>query len=240
MAKKDKNTAGSAKREFQSYKKPKRKSNTTQQNINIAEIKEDTVIMKDGTLRSVLLVSSINFSLKSENEQNAIIAAYVNFLNTLEFPLQIIIQSRKLNIEAYIKKLEDAEKNQSNDLLRLQIHDYRQYIRELIELGEIMTKRFYVVVPYNPLSDKQKGFFKRSLEVFRAAGVVRLNQERFLKRKRDLSLRLQHIIGSLNSIGVKSIVLDTQSLIELYYNTYNPGIYEKQTLVDLNELKVER
>lgn len=217
----------------------KSKAPSTQRYLDIAEIKEDTVVMKDGTLRAVLLVSSINFALKSENEQNAIIAAYVNFLNTLDFPLQIVIQSRKLNIEGYLDRLKKAEKEQTNELLRMQIHDYRQYVEELIVLGEIMTKRFYVVVPYNPLSDKQKGWFRRALELFKAATVVRLSLDRFTKRRKDLMTRVEHAVSNLNSIGLKAVILDTQSLIELYYNTYNPGLSEKQKLVDLNQIQVE-
>ena len=219
--------------------KGKGKKASTQKYLDISEIKEDTVVMKDGTLRSVLLISSINFALKSESEQNAIIAAYVNFLNTLDFPLQIVIQSRKLNIDGYLEKLKKSEKEQTNELLRMQIHDYREYVEQLIELGEIMTKRFYIVVPYNPLSDKQKKWFRRAIETFKAATIVRLSQDRFLKRKRDLMMRVEHVISSLNSIGLKAVILDTQSLIELYYNSYNLGLSERQKLVDLNQIQVE-
>ncbi len=220
---------------------PKRKAKypSTQRLQPIAEIKEDCVVLKDGTLRAVLLVSSINFSLKSEDEQNAIIAAYVNFLNAIDFPLQILIQSRKLNISAYLGKLEQKEKEQTNELLKLQIAEYRQYVGELVELGEIMTKRFYLVIPHNPLSDKQKGWFRRLLEVFKAAGAVRLSRERFEARRRELLQRVDHVVSALGSIGLKAVPVDTQGLIELYYNTYNPGVSERQKLVDLNQLQVE-
>lgn len=217
-----------AEKKPQVNKRPHKKAPPMQRYIPIDEIKEDTVIMKDGTLRAVLMVSSINFALKSEDEQNAIIVAYVNFLNTIDFPLQIVIQSRRLNIENYLARLAKVEKEQTNELLRIQIAEYRQYINELIQLGDIMTKRFYIVVPYNPLSDKQKGFFKRFVELFKSATIVRLSQERFTKRRRDLFQRVDHVISSLGSIGLKSVVLDTQSLIELYYNTYNPDLSERQ------------
>jgi len=107
----------------------------TQRFLDIAEIREDTVILKDGTLRAVLLVSSINFALKGEEEQEAIIAGYVGFLNALEFPLQIVIHSRKLNIEDYLIRLVEAEKTQTNELLKAQIADYRSFVGELITLG---------------------------------------------------------------------------------------------------------
>jgi hypothetical protein len=212
---------------------------STQQYLDIAEIKEDCVVMKDGTLRSVLLVSSINFALKSEDEQNAIISAYVGFLNYLEFPLQIVIQSRRLDIAGYLDKLKKIEKEQTNELLRMQIADYRQYVSELVELGDIMTKRFYIVVPYNPLSDKQQSWLKRFVGIFSAAKILRLNQQEFTKRRHALFQRVEHIVTGLSSMGLKSVILDTQSLIELYYNTYNPTTYSNQKLVEVNKLRIE-
>lgn len=212
---------------------------STKQYLDIAEIKEDTVVMKDGTLRAVLLVSSINFALKSEDEQNAIIAAYISFLNYLEFPLQIVIQSRKLDIDSYLSRLEKIEKEQTNELLRMQIAEYRQYVTELVEIGDIMNKRFYVVVPYNPLSDKQKSWWQRFLGLFSAASEVKLNQETFIKRRHALFQRVEHILAGLASMSLKAVVLDTQSLIELYYNTYNLDIYNQEKLVEINKLQVE-
>ena len=217
----------------------KKVSASTQHYLDIAEIKEDTVVMKDGTLRAVLLVSSINFSLKSEEEQNAIIAAYISFLNFLEFPLQIVIQSRKLDIDGYLNRLKKVEKEQTNELLRMQTAEYRHYVSELVDIGDIMNKRFYVVVPYDPLSDKQKSWFKRFLGIFSAAKEVKLKQAEFDKRRHALFQRVEHILTGLASMSLKAVILDTQSLIELYYNTYNPDVYNNQKLVDLNKLRVE-
>jgi len=211
----------------------------TQRYLDINEIKEDVVIMKDGTLRAVLIVASINFALKSEDEQNAIIAAYVQFLNSLEFPLQIVIQSRKLNIDNYIERLKESEKNQTNELLRIQIADYRNFVQELVSLGQIMQKSFFVVVPYNPLSDKQKGFFNRLSEAFTPAIFVKLAEERFRQRRGDLMTRVEHIIGNLNSMGLKAVPLDTQSLIELYYRVYNPESYDSQKMQDTAKMRVQ-
>lgn len=207
--------------------------------LDIAEIREDSVILKDGTLRAVLLVSSINFALKSEDEQNAIIAAYVSFLNALEFPLQIVIQSRKLNIDGYLEKLKQTEKEQTNELLKIQIADYREYVKELVEMGDIMSKRFYVTVPYDPLSDKRKGFWSRFSEVLRPGAALRLGSEIFKRRRRDLFARVGHVQMLLSSMGLTSVILDTQSLIELYYNIYNPEIAETEKLVDVDKIQVE-
>ena len=162
-------------------------TSSTQQYLDIAEFREDTVIMRDGTLRAVLLVASINFALKSEDEQNAIIAAYVGFLNNIDFPLQIVIQSRELNIDNYLTFLKQKEKEQTNELLKMQTAEYLQYITELISLGKIMNKRFYLVVPYNPLSDKQKGFFSKLLDSLRPASLIKMKEERFLKRRAELT-----------------------------------------------------
>ena len=132
---------------------------STQQYLDIAEIKDNTVIMRDGTLRAVLAVSSINFALKSEDEQNAVISSYVGFLNNINSMIQIVIQSRELNIANYLEYLHQREKEQTNKLLKIQTTEYIEYIKELISIGKIMNKRFYVVIPYSPISDQRKGFF---------------------------------------------------------------------------------
>jgi hypothetical protein len=207
--------------------------------LDIGEIKDDVVVMKDGTLRSVLICSSVNFALKSEDEQNATIQAYVGFLNSLEFPIQIVIQSRKLNIDGYLDKLKAAEKQQTNELLRVQIGEYVAYIKELISLGDIMTKRFYVVVPYNPSSDARRGFWQRFKAVLSAAGMVKLSRDQFTRYTEALEQRVNYVSSGLASVGVKAVRLDTQSLIELYYNTYNPEIRETEKMNKIEDLKVE-
>ncbi len=219
--------------------KKKSSAPSAQAHLPIAEIKADTVVLKDGTLRSVMLVSSINFALKSDDEQNALISSYVGFLNSLDFPLQIIVQSRRLQIEPYLENLREKEKNQENELLRVQIADYRAFVEELIDIGQIMTKRFYVIVPYDPLTNKRKSWFSRLKEILRPASSVRLKDERFLKRKADLDLRVRHIQGGLQSLGLNAVRLDTQSLIELYYTTYNPDTAFSEPLGKLDDIRVE-
>ena len=212
-------------------------SASTQQYLDIVEIRENTVVMRDGTLRAVILASSINFALKSEDEQNAIISAYVSFLNNIDHTLQIVIQSRELDIKNYINGLKQKEREQTNELLKMQTAEYIQYIGELISMGKIMNKRFYVVVPYNPLSDKHKGFFSSLLEVFRPASLVKMKEKVFNRRRRDLTRRVENVISGLASIGISSAELDTQSLIELFYNTYNPITSDNQKLADIHELR---
>jgi len=154
---------------------------STQIFLDIAEIKNDVVILKDGSLRSVLMASSINFALKSEDEQEALVSSYVSFLNYLDFPVQVVIQSRMLDISKYQKKLEAAERDLTNDLLKKQLVNYRAYIKELVELGNIMTKRFYIVVPYSSIEEKKMGFFNRLGTVFTPAKVIKLKKSKFEK-----------------------------------------------------------
>jgi type IV secretory pathway VirB4 component len=218
---------------------PNKPGPSTKQYLDIAEIKEDTVIMKDNSLRVVLLASSINFALKSEEEQNAIVSGYVQFLNSLDYPLQIVIHSRRLNIEKYLDKLKTQEKEQKNELLKMQIADYRQFVGELIEMGDIMSKKFYVVVPYSPLTNKQKGFFDRFKEVLTPSLAIRLQEEKFLERKREMMLRVESVSSGLQSMGIQTAMLDTQSLIELFYNCYNPELAESEKLASVDSLKIE-
>ena len=212
---------------------------STQKYLNISEIKNDCVVLKDGTLRAILLVSSINFALKSEDEQTAVIQAYVQFLNTLEFPIQMVIQSRPFNIEPYLSHLEELSRTQTNELLKNQIDDYKDFVKELVQLGEIMSKRFNIVILYNPLGDKKGGFSARLSSVLSAASVVKLKKEKFEKYREALFRRVDNVAAALSSMGLKSAPLDTQSLIELFYNTYNPTEAKTEKLAEMKELKVE-
>jgi len=214
----------------------------SQKFMDVAEIRDDIVIMRDGTLRVVLLVSSINFSLKSVDEQNAIVQAYMQFLNGLDYPIQVVIQSRRMNIDHYMMQLDENEKNQPNDLLKRQIKDYKAFVKQLVDLGDIMQKRFYVVVPLNPAIDKgtvQKGFVQRLTDIFSPTIVGKLTEERFQKLKFDLSLRVNQIIGGLSSMSLNAAQLDTQSLIEMLYTVYNPELFETQRMTEISKLQVE-
>lgn len=212
---------------------------STQKYLQIAEIRDDTVIMKDGSIRSVLLVSSINFALKSEDEQNAIISAYVNFLNSMDTPMQILIQSRKLDLEQYLIYLKEAEAKQTNDLLQMQMAEYRQYIAELVSLGNIMTKRFYVVVPFEPFNSKTRGFWSRAGDVLSPTAVSSVSQKNFTARQRELFTIVDRVLSGLAGMGLRAQILDTQALIELFYNTYNPTVAPNEKMEDINKLMME-
>lgn len=220
-------------------KKQKEKKASTQNYLPIAEIKEGVVVLKDGTMRAIVMTSSINFALKSEDEQVSMISSYVNFLNSLDFPIQILVQSRRLQIQPYLKKLINLEREQKNELLRNQTVVYRKFIEKLIDIGKIMTKKYYVVVPYNPLSDDKKSFWSRLKEVLKPAISLRLKQEKFQKRKEGLDTRIRQVENGLRNMGLQTAQLDTQSLIELYYNSYNPDISFAEEIGDINTQSIE-
>ncbi|TAL19018.1 hypothetical protein EPN90_04725 [Patescibacteria group bacterium] len=232
-----------AKKEIQTLHSPRltggKPGPATQRYLDIALVRDETVVLNDGTLRAVLGVSSINFALKSEEEQEAIIAAYVGFLNSLDFPLQIVIQSRRLNIEEYLNRLAESEKQQTNELLKAQIADYRQFVGELVSLGQIMSKQFYVVVPYDPFTNKRRGFWDRLQEIFTPGAAVRLKEERFQERRKTLMSRVDAIVSNLSSMSLAARLLDTETLIELYYSVYNPELYESQKLNDPSKVRIE-
>lgn len=216
------------------------KFSSTQKYLDIAEIKNDCIVLKNGSFRTVLLVSSINFALKSEEEQKAVIQGYIQFLNTLDFPLQIIIQSRPFNIKPYLANLDQLQKEHTNELLKKQMADYSDFIKELIGLGEIMSRRFYVVVPYNPLGDKKMGFLSRVSELFSIAAAVKIKKDKFEKYRETLFRRADIIISGLSGMGIKAVPLDTQSLIEIFYNIYNPAESEMQKLTKIKDLRIEK
>src|SRR6056297_1917338 len=213
---------------------------SSQKHLNISEIKNDCVVLKNGTLRAVLLVSSINFALKSQEEQKGVINGYIQFLNSIDFPIQILIQSRPFNVTPYLTRLENKKRKQSNELLRNQTNDYINYVQELVELGGIMHKRFYIVVPYNPMGDKKENFFTRFFNLFSASASIRLKSKQFEKYRDNLFKRVDKIISLASSMSLKAVPLDTQSLIELFYSSYNPEESQVQRLANLKELKVKK
>lgn len=213
---------------------------STQKYLPISSIRNDCLILKDGSLRAVLLCSSLNFSLKSEKEQKGIISGYISFINSLEWPIQIVVQSRKLNIDPYLENLNRLEKEQTNELLKMQMKDYINYVKELVQLGEIMTKRFFIVVTYNPLGDVKRKFFDRFLDIFRTTSLIKIKREKFERYRTELFKRVDFIASGLAGIGINAVPLDTQSLIELFYNIYNPVESVFQKMEKTEKLNLEQ
>lgn len=197
----------------------------TQLHMRIAEIRDNAVVLKNGGLRSVLKVSSMNFNLKSEAEQNAIIMSYQSFLNTLEFPIQIVIRSRKLDLDTYIDKLRGVAEKQQNQLLQKQTFDYIDYIQRLIEYADIMEKEFYVIIPSDPPRAVKQNFIEsfwvRMHPADSITSIMRRHQE-FDGLKKNLNQRVAVTLTGLENCGLKVEELQTSELIALFYQIYNP------------------
>jgi type IV secretory pathway VirB4 component len=208
----------------------------TKELIDIKEIKSNTVILKDGSLRQVLIVGGINFSLKSEEEQQVILSAYQNFLNSLEFPIQILIHSRKINIQKYINNLIEIKNKETSPLLQNQIEEYIEFIRGFVKENAIMSKNFFVIIPFSPISiEVQKGLINKipffsSKPQTNNQGQIEKN-ESFQENLNQINQRTTQIIDGLASIGLDAVVLNDEQLIELFYNYYNPETIEKESLL---------
>ncbi|MBI2574085.1 MAG: hypothetical protein HYV78_01685 [Candidatus Wildermuthbacteria bacterium] len=194
---------------------------STQEFLEIEAIKEGLVILKDRSVRGVLMVSSLNFALKSDEEQQAIIFQFQNFLNSLDFSAQILIQSRRLNLTGYLEKLDNLANSQTNALLQKQTVDYKNFIEELVKGGSIMAKNFFVTVPFTlietlPLSD-QGNVFQR----IKVAG--NLSDEQIQRMKIQLWQRLEFVALGLKRAGLQVAPLNTQELIELFWSWHHPS-----------------
>ncbi len=211
-----------------------------QEELNVSEIKDGAVIVKDGSLRAVLAVSSINFDLKSSTEQEAIVFAYQRFLNSLDFPIQIVISTRKFDIKPYLEMLERKKDTERNVLLRNQIEDYLNFVGELVNVSNIMSKLFYIVVPFYAVESKKTGFIDNMLAKLTPQKNIYQEREQFETYKNQLFQRVEEIKESLSGSGIRIVALNTQELIEMYYNCYNPSEFEHVAIPTLEDLNIER
>ncbi|MBU6232359.1 MAG: hypothetical protein KGI45_03425 [Patescibacteria group bacterium] len=202
---------------------------TTQDFVPIQEIRDGVIVLKNGGLRSIILASSLNFALKSQDEQNSILLQFQNFLNSLDFSVQIFVQSKKLDIRPYIALLEDRYKEQLTELMKIQVREYIEFIRTFVESTNIMSKSFFVVIPYDPaiivsgknpissmLPGKKKG--GRSSE---------MPDEQFNESRSQLEQRAAVVEQGLVRCGIRAAELGTEEVVELYYKLFNPGETEK-------------
>ncbi len=223
------------------FLKPKNKgmsASSTQKYVDVEEMRDGVMVLKSGALRAVLLVSSINFDLKSSQEQDAIIAQYQAFLNSLDFPVQIVIQSRRFNIAPYMELLRQEEVQQQNELLRFQIGEYKNFIKNLSEVSNIMSKFFYIVVPFSPAEDQEGGFFAKMSGIFHPTKTIGLKGELFETYKSQLLQRVDHIAAALSGAGVRVTQLNTEEIIELLYNSYNPSLFTTAVIKDVKDIEL--
>ncbi len=216
---------------------------STQRFLPIAEIKNDTVLLKNGGLRAVLLVEALNFNLKSETEQQGIIAGYEGLVNTLSFPLQVVVRSAKMNIDPYLEHLRVLAGSQQNELLKNQTLSYADFVERLIDVADIMQKRFYVIVPFDQ-SVRRKGIFEQFFSWISPDDSTAKAAQRardFSSGARGLKDRVNLVQSGLENVGLISKRLTTHELIELYYKIYNPKTSQEQKLpVEEEKLKIDR
>jgi hypothetical protein len=203
------------------------KARATQEFIPIKEIRDGIVVLKDGGLRAIVLANSINLSLKSSDEQRAIIMQFQNFLNTLDFSVQISVQSRKLDIRPYLLLLENRIKVQNEPLLKLQTREYIGFIKDFTDSVNIMTKTFFVVIPYtHTVLRTNSGIFKG---IFQKKDKKALKVEvelDFEEKRSQLEQRVSVIEQGLARCGIKAIQLGTEEVVEAFYKVFNPGELE--------------
>ncbi|MDA9129263.1 hypothetical protein N9J72_02180 [Candidatus Gracilibacteria bacterium] len=221
-------------------KKKKIPDSSTQRHLPFSQLRENIMIMKDSSGRVVLRCSTINFLLKSSEEQDAIIISFQRFLNSLDFPVQIMVRSTKLDIDGYLEKLKDKAVNQTNELLQNQTYEYIEYLKKLVEVAQIMKKEFYVIVPFDQEEDKSVkdpgifGVFKsfwRSINNSDDSVKIKGQIRDFAKIKKGLAGRINTVKSSLESIGIKATELEKSEVVKLVGEYYNP------TLGDMRPMK---
>lgn len=203
---------------------------TTQEFVPIKEIRQGIVVLKDGSMRAIVMASSLNFALKSPEEQQSILLQFQNFLNSLDFSVQIFIQSRRLDIRPYIALLENRLKEQMTDLLKIQTREYIEFVRNFTENSNIMTKTFFVVVPYSP-AILNKNNVPGVADVFggKKGGAESAEQKlaQFEEHRSQLEQRVGVVTQGLARTGVRTVELGTEEIVELFYKIFNPGDTEK-------------
>lgn len=211
----------------------------TQEFIPVESIRDGIVVLKGNEgLRAVLMVSSLNFALKSEEEQDALVFQYENFLNSLDFPMQLVVQSRRLNILPYVETLAARQKDETNELLKVQIGEYIEFVKTFVDLSHIVAKTFYAVVPFQPsVAERGGGILKSFSALFSSSGKPKVikDEEEFTNFRTQLLQRVDAVSLGLRRLGLRVAVLNTEELVELFYGLYNPGESERAR----NEAKAE-
>jgi len=208
--------------------------------LDIAEIRQGVVVMKGGDLRQIIMVGGINFALKSQEEQDALTSSYQNFLNSVDFPIQIVIHSRKINIGKYLDFLRTRMEQEEAELLKNQISEYREFIKNFIQSNPIMTKTFLVIVPWSPMNlsvsasgiSKYLTFFKKTKEeeAKQKQKSAEEKEREFQENITQLKQRVLQVTVALQNIGLEVTTLDDEQLTELFYNLYNPQTVEKEEI----------
>lgn len=203
-------------------------SQSTQAFVPIQEIRDGVIILKNGGMRAVILASSLNFALKSANEQNSIMLQFQNFLNSLDFSIQIVVQSKKLDIRPYIALLEEQYKEQLTELMKVQVREYIEFIKTFVENTNIMSKSFFVVIPYDPpIITASKNPIMNAFPGKNKQADTATADQKFQEYRSQLEQRVSVVEQGLVRCGVRTAELGTEEVVELFYKIFNPGETEK-------------
>lgn len=220
---------------------PRGNPNSTQNALIISEIRDNLVVMNDGTMRAVVACHSINFDLMSEREQEGVEYSYQQFLNSLYFPMQIFVRSQKVDIGPYLDRLSKIRRDQDNMLLGVLMDDYINFISVLAQETNIMEKSFFIIIPYYPAGDMNTAVnssrnFVANLFAPQKQQHVRIDEAAFTKAKDELRNRVGTITNGLAQMSVRCTQLDTKQLGELFYSVYNPDTAVRQPIGDFEDM----
>jgi len=213
---------------------------STQVYLEIDFIRDGVIVLKNGEYRAIIETSGVNFFLRSTEEQEALILRYQDFLNSLKnFPIQIVMQSRYLDLNFYISDLRDRIDRQSNPLMSEQTKQYAIFVEQIVEQINVMEKRFFVVVPWSPINLAKVSLVQKIKDIINPSNVVVRNQAEFEKNKMELLQRADQVISALSSLGLKGELMSTQKIIDLFYRSYNPNSSQKQHLRETESLEAD-
>jgi len=233
------NVIGSGNPNAQPAPKPKN-PNSTQNSLLLSEVRDNMVIMADGSFRAVVACKSINFDLMSSREREGVEYSYQNFLNALNHPVQILIRSQRVDIGPYIDKLVQIRRNQDNMLLNVLMDDYINFVDILSQEANIMDKSFFIAIPYYPQGDvsniveQGKGFFGKIFS--KPNSITKIDTVTYEKAKTEIKNRVDGVMAGLFQMGIQSLQLNTKELGELYYNFYNPDTAVREPLGDFDDV----
>ena len=214
---------------------------STQRYLQFSEVHDDTLVLKNGGLRAILEIQSVNFNLKSTVEQEALISSYQGFLNALNFPVQIQIRSRKLDIDAYIADLKNRQGKIDNDLLREQMVGYTDFIQRLVEYSDIMEKKFFVIVPLDPIRSQKRSAWTSFLQYIKPEDTVAnimTRKREFKNLKKELDARVNTVKTALENCGLGVTPLKTEQIIQMFYQAYNPDLARTQKFSDAEKMSI--
>ncbi|MFA5722209.1 MAG: hypothetical protein WC940_01315 [Candidatus Paceibacterota bacterium] len=218
---------------------------SSQSLLSLHQIRKGVIILKNGSLRSILSVSGINLDLKSENEQSSILVNWRNLLNNLDFQLEVVAHSRRVNIQTYLNFIQERINQETNNLLKLQGEDYYTFINGLVTGNNIMKKKFYVVIPYDSVIIRPKNILSQIKEAYKSllnlkrqafSNVQPLSNENFNQHYQQLMIRQNNVINNFTRMGLQAQPLTTKELIELFFNLYNPETFERESINIPSEL----